>query len=99
MMLTMSGNSHDRRTEKRSLNVMQRVFDALSTDHGLTVAEIAQMTRVAPESVRRAIERLQLQRAMEPTDRIGGQWLYRRKDTATRPLDRRGSRQLLEAAD
>ena len=91
----------DQRTDAVGLNIMQRVFDALSTDIGRSVAEIAAELRIARDSVHSALYRLGQHRALEPAERINGVWLYRRKASALRPIDRRGGgakRQMMQEA-
>lgn len=92
--------SDDRRTDDEGLNIMQRVFDAMPTEHGSSIFDIARGAKCHPSSVVSAIKRLQLCRCLQPASCIDGVWLYKRRKDAERPGDRRGGKrqQVQEAA-
>lgn len=94
----MSGNSHDRRVDNRAFNIMQRVFDELPTERGLTIEELEHRTRYMKASIVGALKRLQLRRCLRPASCVDGVWTYSKRPDAERPVDRRGgSRQMMQA--
>lgn len=80
----------DRRSDKRSLTLMQRVFEELVRQ--TSIPELVARIGASHESIVSAIKRLQLRRALEPASCIDGVWLYRRRKDADRPCDRRTAR-------
>lgn len=94
---------NDQRTDASGLNIMQRVFDALSTDKGTSIHDLMMTVRVSRESIVRAIERLKAQRALEKhaTRDANGVFLYWKRKDALRPMNRRGGgakRQMMQEA-
>lgn len=92
----------DQRFDPCGLNIMQRVFDCLSTDRGTSIHDLMMAIRISRGSVVKAIKRLQQHRLLErATCDERGIWLYRRRKDALRPMDRRGGgskRQMMQEA-
>ena|SRR5690348_3643934 len=88
---TASASAIDRRIDKRSLNIGQRVFDALQAKPRQTQRELALALSIHELSIESAIRRLRLVRAVtaECADRI---WRYSLAPGAQRPTDRRGGK-------
>lgn len=77
-------------------NYEQRIFDELDTECGTSVDDLEKRTRLNRATIVAALDRLRLGRCLQPTDRIGGVNLYRRRVDAERPTDRRGGRRKQE---
>ncbi len=66
-------------------NIMQRVFDCLSEQQSLTVADIAQRTRFSERTIVNALRRLQGYRCLGQTEYRDAQWRYSLREGAQRP--------------
>jgi hypothetical protein len=87
----MTGNSHERRVDKRSFNIMQRVFDDLTLHPNASVDELCARLRIDRLSVLGGLRRLRLVKAVRASCVDGETWRYSLKSGAERPRDRRGT--------
>jgi hypothetical protein len=100
----MSGNAHERRTERRRFgngNYLQMVFDVLRASPELmTKAEVEAATRLDPDTVDDVLQRLREIRALITVRQADRAWRYGIRESAERPIDRRKfkARQMEQAA-
>jgi hypothetical protein len=82
--------TNDRRNDKTTLNLMQRVFDALGNATAmLTIDELAERLRIEPQTIGYALQRLRRYRSLR-SHCMDGEWRYGLPPGAERPIDRRG---------
>ena len=86
----------ERRSDPNSLNLQQRVFDALGrASCMLALDELVASLGLDPIVVGNALQRLRRLKCLRSMC-VDGEWRYGLRPGAERPVDRRGSRLRLE---